>query len=422
MLNPSRIDSFIRVLICILIFWLPYSPAVVETCVILSLVLWIIKRCLVFKHNCGTASNPSQKFAIFIDSFKPVSTILNPAIAFFLFICMLAALGSPLLEKSVHGFFTKTLEWFVIFYLIVETFQTKRHIQIALGVFVLTMAATAFDALWQLYTGKDLFLGRVLEANHRVTAGFKTSISLGAFLIFPLFIVTTEIFTAQKYKKMGYLFVLLLVLWALTDTLTRGAWLAVIVGGVFFICIFAHRNIFLKRRMFWTVLLTVITVFLFLICKYNNHLFAKDRMLSLPWRISVWLDTVEMVSDRPYFGHGPNTFMSLFEYYRHRTGGDPTYAHNSYLQLAAETGLLGLGAFLLILVKLFQESLTVLRESFIIYRRETLIALGILSAILGFLSQSFFDNNLYSLQLSVLFWLMTAIMWASINLLKKEMT
>ena len=48
------------------------------------------------------------------------------------------------------------------------------------------------------------------------------------------------------------------------------------------------------------------------------------------------------------------------------------------------------------------------------------LTLGILSAVLGFLLQSFFDNNLYSLQLSVLFWVMIGILWAIINYLKQQ--
>lgn len=57
-----------------------------------------------------------------------------------------------------------------------------------------------------------------------------------------------------------------------------------------------------------------------------------------------------MVIDKPAFGQGPGTFYAKLGYY-YRPGDDgwrPRYenAHNYFVQVAAETGILGLAGFL----------------------------------------------------------------------------
>ena len=117
-----------------------------------------------------------------------------------------------------------------------------------------------------------------------------------------------------------------------------------------------------------------------------------------------------MIQDSPLLGHGINTFMMIFEAYRGDPGNNPTYAHNSYLQLAAETGVVGLIAFLWIFVKLFRWFLSSLAAYGT--KNDTLIipALGLLSGIFAFLIQSFVDNHFYSLQLSVYLWFVTGLL------------
>lgn len=69
-------------------------------------------------------------------------------------------------------------------------------------------------------------------------------------------------------------------------------------------------------------------------------------------RISFWLPAWEAFQDRPLLGHGPGEFYRLLPEYRERLPGLPKShfaqenVHNYFLQLAAETGALGLAAFL----------------------------------------------------------------------------
>jgi len=179
----DRIDSLIRVLLYILIFWLPYSPAVIESCVILCLILWIVKRIIILYGKKRTDESIKGKLIWFFSAFKPERTHLDIPILYFLLACILSVTSSVFFAQSFHNFFTKTLEWFIIYFLVVEVFKDKKHITIVFGIFIFTAFSTVLDSLVQFYiTNKDIFLGYVIEPGGRATAGFKTSNGLGGYL------------------------------------------------------------------------------------------------------------------------------------------------------------------------------------------------------------------------------------------------
>ena len=114
---------------------------------------------------------------------------------------------------------------------------------------------------------------------------------------------------------------------------------------------------------------------------------------------------MEVIKDKIFFGHGINTFMRVFQAYRDNSHG-PTYAHNCYIQLAAETGIIGLLCFLSIMITLFHRSLESIRVCLVKDRNLGVLGLGLLSGVFAFLVHSFFDTHFYSLQLSVYLWFM----------------
>jgi len=123
----GRIDSTIRVFLYILIFWLPYSPAVVETCVIISLLLWVAKRLILQSAVSREGLSFKQKVIDCFKKFQLAPSALNRPIAFFLAICVLSVVSGSFFENSAHNFLTKTLEWFIVYFLVVEVFQEKKQ-------------------------------------------------------------------------------------------------------------------------------------------------------------------------------------------------------------------------------------------------------------------------------------------------------
>jgi len=121
-------------------------------------------------------------------------------------------------------------------------------------------------------------------------------------------------------------------------------------------------------------------------------------------RIEYWRRSLKIIKDYPLLGCGLNTYALVAGRYNIGWGG---YPHNSYLQMAAEIGLVGVAVFLWMLFVLFRDSLRALRR--IKTQELQMLMCGLLTGLLGFLIHSFFDTNLYSVQLSSFLWVIMGV-------------
>lgn len=83
---------------------------------------------------------------------------------------------------------------------------------------------------------------------------------------------------------------------------------------------------------------------------YSAPLIERFEILTTPGydrsvlgRLAIWADTVEMIKDRPIMGFGLDTFAWAHLRYRTLEANIPQHAHNEYLEMLAETGLVGGG-------------------------------------------------------------------------------
>ena len=410
----QRLDLLIRFFLYILIFWLPYSQAVIESCVITASILWLIKRVIYLKDVLSAKRD--------VHVLGPPSNFLNRPIAYFIFVCIFSVSGSIFLKESAYGFITKTLEWFAVFYLILEVFTERRHIFIAFFIFMFSVSAVILDSFVQFYlTHKDIFYGYALTPRG-ATAGFTHPNQLAGLLIFILSISFSFLFWQEAKQKSRFFFFLFFILtvWSLAMTLSRGGWFGA-VCGVLFCSYLINKRLFKKFLLGGLLFVSLLYLALPIDTKRHFRVDQVNNVQAVSWRLGVWADSLVMIREAPLFGHGINTYMRLFQYYRRKPSETspvgPTYAHNCFIQVAAETGILGLIGFLWIMVRLFRNtvrkwnaakdasfSAAKNENSFFLY-----LLIGLLSGTAGFLVQSFFDTNLYSLRLSVLFWLMIGL-------------
>jgi O-antigen ligase len=119
-------------------------------------------------------------------------------------------------------------------------------------------------------------------------------------------------------------------------------------------------------------------------------------------RVFMWKAAARMIRDRPILGHGVNTFMA--NYMTYWVGGErqPRYAHNCYLQVAAETGLLGLISFLAVLGLFFHTLADGIRRNV----EEHVLLFGCAIGLLAFALQAAVDTNFYALRQAALFWVL----------------
>jgi len=417
----DRIDTLIRFFLYVLIFWLPYSPAVIESCVIICIILWLLKRSILLSTQKESTQSTKEKILQILKAFKPESTFLNKPIGFFLFACILSVTSSAFFGQSLHNFLTKTLEWFIIYFLIVEVFKDKKHIYTALVVFAFTAFSTATDSLIQFYiTHKDIFLGREIEPASRATAGFKTSNGLGGYLTIFIPALCAWIFLGKQrlHYRLLVSLICLIAIWSLIITFSRGAWIGIFFGGMFllfFILLPKERVGFYFALGLLAVTVSFILAFMLILTSSSGQEFL-GRHQTIQWRLNLWGNSIVMIKDKPFFGHGINTFMKLYQAYRQHEHMGPTYAHNCYIQLAAETGVIGLFGFLWIIGKIFHQTLGKIKLNFTQDWNLAVLATGLLSGVFAYLVHSFFDTHFYSLQLSAYLWFIVGILVAIGNI------
>ena len=412
-----KFNAVIRLLLYVMLFWLPYSPAVIETCVILSVIVWLVKRIWLSFQMCE-----GNRFV----AFKPAATPLNTPIAFFLLACLLSSAGSIFFPDSVLSFINKTLEWFVVYFLVVEVFTERKHFLIFLGVFLLTSTATAIDSLVQFYwTHKDFFMGHKIIPGDPATAGFKTTNDLGAYLTFVVALLVLLPFWGAEKRPQKILFSAMLVLavWAMFVSMTRGAFLGIALAVLGVAGISLNQKNAKWRNCFFAVgvLVAVLFVANLLQPDWLSRWLNNSKIHTADWRLTIWQDTIAMTMNVPLFGNGINTFMVIFQDYSPLAKVNPTYAHNCFIQIAAETGLFGFGCFMAIL---WQLCATVWKHFAGTFKNQekflNVLYLGIILGAVAFLVQSFFDTSFYSLKLSVYFWYMVGILIAMDNLFQKR--
>ncbi len=405
-----RINQAMRFFLYVLIFWLPYSNAVVESSVVICLFLWAIKRSIVFIFQDAATSAQGGGVKEFIQAFQPRSSILTAPIGFFLLACTFSVAGSVFPGQSFYGLITKTLEWFVIYFLVIETIVSKRQIFIAIAIFIFTSLATSLDGLIQVYiTYKDFFGGRVIVPHNGATAAFVTYNDLGGYLTVVIPLTLSLFFLVRnRSAKILTFFIFTICAWCLVVTFARGAWLAGSLGILFFL-FFNSRKLFAIASI---ALIAFVLCFSFLASPEVKKGFRIDTS-NMGWRLEVWQYGMKMVQERPVFGYGPNSFMKIFKEHRRHKGRqadyEPTYAHNCYVQMAVETGIVGLALFSWILVRMFRKIIRQIKEPHLGAGDLRMLLAGLLAALFGFLAHSFVDTNFYSLKLSALYWFMTGL-------------
>jgi putative inorganic carbon (HCO3(-)) transporter len=408
--------------LCSLIFCLPFTKAGAETFTWLAIFLWLFKRVLRYRDE--------RLWGLF------PKTGLNQALGIFIAVNALSVIFSANLGLSLRGFFGKELKFLAIYFMIVEVINSKERLKILLITIIASAVLITIDAGVQYFSGVDFLRGYKLYY-HSFGASFDFASDFSAWLIIIISLcvgmISTNIIPNVKLKILLSALIITQFL-CLLRTFSRGAWLGFIIATIVMIYYFAKNNFSPRIKMLClSAAICLLTIYLFLPrsldiktkeaikFKFKFIELIIDRIKSIPQtsqrsnliRIKLWKESLRIIKDYPLIGSGLNTYSIVARNYKSFEGGG-VYPHNSFLQMGAETGLLGLLAFLWILFIFFKIGLCYLKQ-----RRDNLV-LGLLAGILAFLVHAFFDTHLYSLKLVVLFWYMLGLTIAIIKLGQKE--
>ena len=119
---------------------------------------------------------------------------------------------------------------------------------------------------------------------------------------------------------------------------------------------------------------------------------TKEYLLpsfSLAKRISYWKNSLQIIKSVPWQGLGPGNFNLT----------NSRYAHNSYLQIWAEMGILGIISFLWLIIAVFKAAFKNTKDS--VHKNQTL---GLIAANIVFLVHNLVDFSFFLPEVSLIWW------------------
>jgi hypothetical protein len=131
------------------------------------------------------------------------------------------------------------------------------------------------------------------------------------------------------------------------------------------------------------------------------------ELLPVPTRFELWTAGLAMVRAAPVLGIGPGQFRLYYgAYLGWPAWNGGIHSNNLVVELAANTGLLGLVAFLALLAVALVPQAQGLLESVRVADRTTLLRAGMLGAIVAFLAHQMVDYFFGFTSVGVMFWMM----------------
>ncbi len=392
------LDTVIEYSLYGLIFFIPISIAAIGTFGAIAILLFLIKQIL------------SPDFS----SIKAHKTFFSILLIFFIFMALSLLNSGPLLNKSLIALCIKWGRFPVLLWIIIDTLRDSRRIVNALWVFAASSTLLALTCFSQKFLGCEFIFHHPLNKGGIVTGSFKNQNDLAAYLtgVIPI-ILSLGLWKWQKPSIRISLFLLTAVLMTLSIlTVCRGGWAGLATGFISITLLINYTR--LPKKIFWFLFLASYIVCLPAIG--FSFLLFDSRGDSA--RLMIYHGAWKMIVEHPLLGKGLGTFMDYCADYINKIG--TYYVHNCFLQIWAESGIFSMFSFITLLGYIFIKNIKIIIKTPV--SLDFFILIGLNAGLLGFSVHSLFDTQLYSLQLSFLFWVILGLTLAHYSNLKQGQT
>jgi O-antigen ligase len=206
---------------------------------------------------------------------------------------------------------------------------------------------------WLIHAPRSL-QNHLSMVNGRVVGTRAHPLTYAEGLLFPLG-YTLSYLTSRRADWWKWALAQFLILLGLVVSQSRGPWIAA-VAMMIIVCLL-HREVFLYRRLA-LIYFPVALCFLFPSIRARVASITNAAYEPNAERLEMWHAGRRMIQNHPFFGVGTGTMPLVSPEYQseqRRTGGPWGHLHSTYVNVAAERGLLGLLSFLLFIYALASE-------------------------------------------------------------------
>jgi len=308
-------------------FFSPWSISGAQICLGLGLLAWMARL-------RGRPSRRVVRSALF----WPVTVYL--AVQF---------LSVAFSSAPLTGLRAVRAEWIVLlFFLVVNGIDDHRQIHRLIGVLVLTTALVSLYAIWQHWSGWDLYRQRPLRAAgsfFEATGLFGHHLTFGGYLMMVLLLSgCLFLFGTRGRERLFYGSSSLVIFLALLFSYARSAWIGLLAGALGVAALRGRRTLAAALAGI-AVIVALAAVLLAPVREQAGEAVAQlfDPTVTSD-RLQLWSAARQLIGDHPLLGAGSGQAAGLLQDY----GCDLGYGHlhNDLINTAANSGLLGLAAFL----------------------------------------------------------------------------
>ena len=390
-----RLDYLIEHCILAVAFFLPLSLDIATLFLGAGTIVWIAKMALLKK--------------LFLKR-----TPFDEMIAL-LVILSAASIGvAPDKDFSFYNYYHLMGRYILIYYLVINNLNTLEQMKRLIWSIMASAVIVTCYGFYQYVHGVDISAFQWVDGDQfpelkvRIFSTLQNPNLLAGFLVVVMSLAVGIGLHTENIQGKVLLFVLVAVLGiCLVLTYSRGAWLSVVA-------VTALCGRLYNRKVLWVFL--VIPV-LALFC----HDGVMERLLSIfnptdtssTLRIALWESTIAMILDKPLLGIGWGSYWLVYpdyDFFLNNPAATIVHAHNMYLHIAAEIGIPGLMVFLAIIYGHTRKAIQVLAQT-----QNAWVAgvmLGTVAAVLGLAVNGFTDYIMFNVQMSMLFWLLNALIIA----------
>jgi O-antigen ligase len=355
-------------------------------------------------------------FLFYIFKHKKLYFFYNKSLIFFFIFCIYCILLSVFIAEDIILSFESSLFYFrigifscFIWYLID---RDKSILNYFYYVLILSFLTLVIDGYIQYLTGTNLSGYKILEI--RISSFFGDELIMGSYLsrLFPLLFALFLVKKKQKFEVyfIGLLFISVDILIYISGE--RSSFFFLNLSTLFIIILIKKYQKF--RLITFIIAIVCISILSLHSSKLNERMFknpAQDMglikgsksnkaVIFTPEHDSLIRTAYNMFKDQPLLGHGPKMFRIKCKNEEYATGRTPcmTHPHNFYVQLLAETGIIGFLFLFSVLIYVFFVALRqfksiIYKEKRILTDYQVCLLAGILITVWPFTTNGNFFNN-----------------------------
>ncbi len=377
-------------------------------------------------------------------------TFLKPYIILIVTSAIIANSAIQYLSQLQHNISLSAVQTFLLFYLsacILSISQTTNHyLSYSSLVQVVCYAVTFFVSARSLNT-KHAFRAMILVtlivcgvsfAHHLIPAGTdlykifsqvtlsstfgnKTYFAGYLMLIFPLIISQVLTCRTRSIQQVGFILLSLVIFYLLIKTESRSAWVALVISGIVYIVLICRtsRSRWIAGMIVLVVLIATVVIFHDVIVRRLGGIFELGPQSTTLRRLYFYGGAWKAFLSSPIIGNGIGNFAVFLpkfrspEYWIVKSEDVVPHAHNEYLEILSETGMLGLLLFGAIIFLFFRYTLQAYRQA---DKKQRIVYAGFITAITGTLVDNMFSLNLRTAPVALTFWMIMGISFQQIEI------